>query len=70
MSPRSSSQRSRAGWESKCSSITLVPEPTTMTICSIPDATASSTAYWITGRSTSGRISLGMALVAGRNRVP
>src|SRR6185369_11017567 len=36
----------------------------------IPDATASSTAYWMIGRSTSGIISLGMALVAGRKRVP
>jgi hypothetical protein len=50
--------------------MTLVPEPTTMMICSMPEATASSTAYWMTGRSTRGRISLGMALVAGRNRVP
>ena len=41
-----------------------------MMICSIPDATASSTAYWMIGRSTSGIISLGMAFVAGRNRVP
>ena len=42
----------------------------TMMICSIPEATASSTAYWMIGRSTSGIISLGMALVAGRKRVP
>jgi hypothetical protein len=50
--------------------MTLEPEPTTMMICSIPEATASSTAYWITGRSTSGRISFGTAFVAGRNLVP
>src|SRR3990170_7347583 len=42
----------------------------TMMICSIPDATASSTAYWMIGRSTSGMISLGTAFVAGRKRVP
>ena len=42
----------------------------TMTTCSMPAATASSTAYWITGLSTSGSISFGCALVAGRKRVP
>ena len=31
---------------------------------------ASSTAYWISGLSTTGSISLGIALVAGRKRVP
>src|SRR5215218_1413394 len=41
-----------------------------MITCSMPAATASSTAYWITGLSTSGSISFGCALVAGRNRVP
>src|SRR5437870_2060260 len=41
-----------------------------MITCSIPAATASSTAYWMIGLSTSGSISLGWALVAGRNRVP
>ena len=35
-----------------------------------PAATASSTPYWISGLSTSGSISLGVALVAGRKRVP
>ena len=35
-----------------------------------PAATASSTAYWMIGLSTSGSISLGCAFVAGRNRVP
>src|SRR6202162_2739839 len=38
--------------------------------CSIPGETASSTAYWMIGLSTSGSISFGCALVAGRNRVP
>src|SRR5205823_11831072 len=33
-------------------------------------ATASSTTYWMAGLSTIGSISLGWALVAGRNRVP
>src|SRR6266536_3469125 len=42
----------------------------TMITCSMPAATASSTAYWMTGLSTRGSISLGWALVAGRNRVP
>src|SRR6476661_59511 len=35
-----------------------------------PAATASSTTYWMAGLSTTGSISLGIALVAGRNRVP
>src|ERR1700685_4531034 len=35
-----------------------------------PAASASSTAYWMSGLSTTGSISLGLALVAGRNRVP
>src|SRR5690625_2222558 len=35
-----------------------------------PAAMASSTAYWIKGLSTTGSISLGMALVAGKKRVP
>src|SRR6478735_7681571 len=37
---------------------------------SIPAATASSTTYWMAGLSTTGSISLGWALVAGRKRVP
>ena len=35
-----------------------------------PAVAASSTTYWIAGLSTTGSISLGTALVAGRNRVP
>src|ERR1700677_3116407 len=35
-----------------------------------PADTASSTTYWMAGLSTTGSISLGVALVAGRNRVP
>src|SRR4029453_15076767 len=41
-----------------------------MMISDRPEATASSTTYWIVGLSTRGSISLGWALVAGRNRVP
>src|SRR3954468_19879374 len=41
-----------------------------MIACPMPAAQASSTAYWITGLSTSGSISFGWALVAGRKRVP
>src|SRR5215471_13944723 len=36
----------------------------------MPAAAASSTAYWISGLSTIGIISFGLALVAGKNRVP
>ena len=35
-----------------------------------PASTASSTTYWIAGLSTTGSISFGIALVAGRKRVP
>src|SRR5262245_38074635 len=45
-------------------------ELVTMMTCSMPAATASSTAYWMTGLSTSGSISFGCAFVAGRKRVP
>jgi hypothetical protein len=36
----------------------------------MPAAMASSTAYWIKGLSTTGNISFGLALVAGKKRVP
>src|SRR6185312_10256269 len=36
----------------------------------MPAPTASSTAYWMSGLSTMGSISLGEAFVAGRKRVP
>ena len=39
-------------------------------IDSIPEATASSTTYWISGLSTKGNISFGCAFVAGKNLVP
>src|SRR5438105_12086245 len=35
-----------------------------------PACTASSTTYWIAGRSTTGSISLGELFVAGKKRVP
>src|SRR5437867_7531136 len=41
-----------------------------MMISDRPEATASSTTYWIIGLSTRGSISFGCAFVAGRNRVP
>src|SRR5439155_26962443 len=46
------------------------PRPVTRMMLSTPDATASSTPYWMMGLSTSGSTSLGCALVAGSNRVP
>src|SRR5262245_2679330 len=68
--PRSSSMRSSSKDVSKWSSIAFLPRPVTMTMRSIPASRASSTTYWMSGRSTSGSISFGCALVAGRNRVP
>src|SRR5512139_648163 len=44
--------------------------PVTKTRRVAPAARASSVAYWISGLSTTGSISLGLALVAGRKRVP
>src|SRR5258706_12518273 len=44
--------------------------PVTKIISVIPAAAASSTAYWISGLSTIGNISFGLALVTGRNRLP
>src|SRR5881394_1504277 len=48
----------------------VFPRPVTMMMFWTPEWIASSTPYWIKGLSTSGSISLGCALVAGRNRVP
>src|ERR1700722_4624376 len=47
-----------------------LPRPVTMMISVQPAATASSTPYWIRGLSTRQSISFGIALVAGRKRVP
>jgi hypothetical protein len=44
--------------------------PVMKIISVMPAATASSTAYWISGLSTIGSISFGCALVAGRKRLP
>ena len=44
--------------------------PVMMRMSSMPARTASSTTYWMAGLSTTGSISLGCALVAGRKRVP
>src|SRR5579871_3187410 len=48
----------------------VLPRPVTMMMFWMPEWRASSTPYWMRGLSTSGSISLGCALVAGRNRVP
>ena len=48
----------------------FLPRPVTMMMLVSPEATASSMTYWMMGLSTSGSISLGWALVAGRKRVP
>src|SRR3954466_14116406 len=50
--------------------MTALLRPVTKMKCSMPAARASSTTYWMTGRSTTVSISFGIALVAGRNRVP
>ena len=44
--------------------------PVMNTSVSAPADSASSTAYWISGLSTIGSISFGLALVTGRNLVP
>src|SRR5947199_4234015 len=44
--------------------------PVTKIISVMPAAAASSTAYWISGLSTIGSISFGLALVTGRKRLP
>src|SRR4029453_3260449 len=55
---------------SKWSTMACLPRPMMMMMSVRPARTASSTTYWIAGLSRSGSISLGCALVAGRNRVP
>src|SRR5215831_8644972 len=44
--------------------------PVMKIISVMPAAAASSTAYWMSGLSTTGSISLGLALVTGRKRLP
>ena len=67
---RSFKVSSSSNCRSKWSSITDLLRPVTKMKCSMPASRASSTTCWITGRSTTGSISLGTALVAGRKRVP
>src|SRR5512137_1992119 len=55
---------------SKWSTIESLPRAQTRITSRTPAATASSTMYWMVGRSTMGSSSLGTALVAGRKRVP
>src|SRR5438067_7414809 len=50
--------------------MTALLRPVTKMKCSIPASRASSTTCWMIGRSTTVSISLGIALVAGRKRVP
>src|SRR5262249_8496201 len=61
---------SSSGSESKWSSMARLVAPVMNTRRRAPAASASSTAYWMRGLSTTGSISLGLALVAGRKRVP
>jgi hypothetical protein len=68
--PRARRVASSSGWMSKWSSMTDLLRPVTKTKCSIPASMASSTTYCTTGLSTTVSISLGTALVAGRNRSP
>src|SRR5581483_8449460 len=68
--PRDSSSASSSTETSKWSSIAFLPRPVTRMMLSRPEATASSTPYWMIGLSTSGSISFGCAFVAGRKRVP
>src|SRR3989337_1324135 len=48
----------------------FLPRPVTRMMLATPEASASSTPYWMMGVSTSGSISFGCAFVAGRNLVP
>src|ERR1019366_5950550 len=68
--PRVVSSDSTSKALSKWSSIARLLRPVMNTSSVMPPATASSTAYWMSGLSTTGNISLGLALVAGKNRVP
>ncbi len=67
---RFSSMASSSKLVSKWFSIEFLEEWVTSTISVIPAAIHSFTTYWIKGLSTSGNISLGIALVAGNILVP
>src|ERR1035441_1983854 len=68
--PRLSRTRSSSGLGAKWAWINSLPLAMTSTISDAPAAMASSIAHSMTGRSTTGSISLGRTLVAGRKRVP
>src|SRR6516162_1349935 len=68
--PWLSSMCSSSWSESKWSSMARLEAPVMNTSRCAPATSASSTAYWMSGLSTTGSISLGLALVAGRKRVP
>src|SRR5664279_2068453 len=70
VSPLASSARSSSQWRSKWSSRASLLRPVTMRTSRSPARVASSTTYWMAGLSTTDSISLGVALVAGRKRVP
>src|SRR5882724_3620841 len=67
---RSASSVSSSYALSKWSSIARLLRPVMKIMSVMPAAAASSTAYWISGLSTIGSISFGLALVMGRKRVP
>src|ERR687890_2443619 len=69
-SPLSSRVDSSDGTRSKWCSRARLFRPVIIRTSLRPTLTASSTTYWMAGLSTTGSISLGMALVAGRNLVP
>src|SRR6266481_251869 len=68
--PLRSSSVSSSWALSKWSSIARLLRPVTKIMSVMPAAAASSTAYWMSGLSTTGIISFGLALVTGRNRLP
>src|SRR3546814_22074 len=68
--PLAFSSASSSTLRSKWSSRLRLLRPVMIKMSSMPARTASSTTYWIAGLSTTGSISFGCALVAGRNRVP
>src|SRR5881409_3519554 len=68
--PAASSSVSSSYALSKWSSIARLLRPVMKIMSVIPAAAASSTAYWISGLSTTGSISFGLALVTGKKRLP
>src|SRR5699024_1053425 len=68
-SPLASSARSSSGAASKWSAIASWPRPVISSASPMPAAAASDTTYSIEGASTTGSIALGIAFVAGWNRV-